>query len=131
MKLFVLRAPDIITRCVQYVAQLVVDAKHPLCVYIGPEARLRTRLQNDLLWAIYTEIADATGFGKDDLHEYFKRRLLGVEVKQVLGTRLETVRSSTQLSTVDFADFVEAIIAIVSEEQGIVIQMRPSRVVVE
>jgi hypothetical protein len=130
VKLFVIRDASILARCVQFVSTIIVNAKKPLCVYIGPEQKLRTRAQNDLLWAIYTEIADATGFDKDDLHEYFKKRFLGAEVADVWGTKVERVRSSTQLSTVDFSDFVECILACAAE-QGIEIKNRPAKVFVE
>ncbi|MGZ5650702.1 MAG: recombination protein NinB [Usitatibacter sp.] len=128
-KLFIVRDASILARAISFVSTLLIDAKHPWCIYVGPESKLRTRAQNDLLWAIYTEIADATGFSKDDLHEYFKRRFLGVEVKDIWGTKLETVRSTTQLSTIDFSDFVECVIACAAE-QGIVIQTKPKQVIV-
>lgn len=129
-KLFVVRDADILARCVQFLSTLAVNVRHPWCVYVGPENKLRTRAQNDLLWAIYTEIADATGFAKDDIHEYMKKRLLGHEVKVVFGAKVEVLRSTTQLTPTDFSDFVEAVLAIAAE-QGIEISTKAKGAIVE
>lgn len=130
LKLFVVRDASILARAVGFIANLIVDAKRPWCIYIGPENKLRTLAQNALLWAIYTEIADATGFSKDHLHEYFKRRLLGAEGKVIFGTSVEVVRSTADLDTIQFSDFVEGVIAIAAD-QGIRITVKPKQVIVE
>jgi hypothetical protein len=128
-KLFIVRDSGILARAISFVSTLIVDPKHPWCIYIGPESKLRTKAQNALLWAIYSEIADATGFDKDDLHEYFKKRLLGAEGKVIFGTQVEVRRSTTELDTIDFSDFVEGVIAIAAE-QGIEIKVKYKQVVV-
>lgn len=131
VKLFVVRDSNILTRAITFISTLLVNTRRPWCIYIGPETKLRTRAQNDLLWAVYSEIADATGFDKDDLHEYFKKRLLGVEVVSIFGTQVERTRSTTQLDKHEgFSDYLEAVIAIAAE-QGIEIKTRPAQVIVQ
>lgn len=131
VKLFVVRDSGILMRALTFLSTLLINAKRPWCIYVGPEAKLRTRAQNDLLWAVYGEIADATGFDKNDLHEYFKKRLLGVEMVNIFGTQVERTRSTTQLDRHEgFSDYLEAVIA-VAAEQGIVVQTKPAQVIVE
>ena len=44
--------------------------------------------QNRLLWLWIKCISDETGQDKDDLHEYFKQKFLGVDTKTLWGTTL-------------------------------------------
>lgn len=121
-KIFVLSDVGTVNAAIQFIRALVsrgaVGGDKPLAVYVGPERKLRTLQQNARLWAIYGRISESTGFSKDDLHEYAKRRFLGVEVKEVFGMRVECVRSSADLAPDDFEDFVLAVEAMAAE-QGI------------
>ena len=46
-------------------------------VEIKRHARRRSDQQNSLLWAMYAPIAEAMGFEKDDLHEWFCGKFWG------------------------------------------------------
>lgn len=76
----------------------------------------RTRKQNAYLWAvvyptIIVYILKTTGqrFKTEDLHERYKRKFLGYEECELM-PELITVKSSTDLNTIEFSDeFVEEI----------------------
>jgi hypothetical protein len=113
MRVFNLREAAIRDRCLAHIAAITPDEK--MAVLVAPEKRIRTEEQNALLWAEYEPWAAATGFSKEQLHEYCKRRFLGVQIAEVYGERIEVVRSSTKLYTDQFSDFIEAIRQVKSE----------------
>jgi hypothetical protein len=49
----------------------------PLDVEAKPWKKSRSNEQNALLWAMYTPIAEAMGFDRDDLHEWFCGKMWG------------------------------------------------------
>lgn len=49
----------------------------PLEVECKPYRKSRSNDQNALLWAMYGPIADAMGFDRDDLHEWFCGKMWG------------------------------------------------------
>ena len=49
----------------------------PLDVECKPYRKSRSNDQNALLWAMYGPIADAMGFDRDDLHEWFCGKMWG------------------------------------------------------
>lgn len=99
--------------------------KGPICVKVEPKVPKRSLLQNAYLWGwIYANIEsqlDAGGivihcdngqevpYTKEILHEIFKRKYLVVGVIESKGKSLEIYRSSTELSTIEFCEFVRNI----------------------
>lgn len=98
-----------------------VPLDKPLTVQIK-QGLNRTALQNSFLWGwIYTQLAEKLAdagivipcddgtehpYTKDVLHEIFKRKFLVIGVVESKGRSLELYRSSTELSTAEFCDFV-------------------------
>ena len=61
----------------------VANQKLPLDVECKPYKRSRSNEQNALLWAMYAPIAEAMGFERDDLHEWFCGRMWGWKDQKV------------------------------------------------
>ena len=80
----------------------------------------RSLAQNRLMWLWLTEIAEQSGFDKDSLHEYFKRKFLGMESQEVMGEVVEVPASTTKLKVGQMADYLTQIEAL-AMEQGFVL----------
>jgi hypothetical protein len=81
----------------------------------------RTADQNKLLWAIYTEMSDGTGYTPSELHEAMKRKFLAPKVVKVGKQEIEVPGSSRELDTKDFSQYVERVAQFAAEELGIVV----------
>ena len=107
---------------IEHVQSLTLDK--PVTVEIKQGVN-RTKLQNSFLWGwIYTRLEavlaeagivipcdDGTEhpYTKDVLHEIFKRKFLVVGVVESKGRSLELYRSTTELTTAEFCDFVRSV----------------------
>ncbi len=87
-------------------------------VEIKPYRKNRSGAQNRLLWSWYGILAGVTGYTTKELHEQFKVRLLGVEERTVYGKNLVLPKSSADLDTKEFTDFLTKI-EMVAIEMGI------------
>lgn len=79
----------------------------------------RTMDQNRLLWLWVNCISDETGQDKDDLHEYFKQKFLGVDTKTLWGVQVCKPVSTASLDTLQFTQYLERIRAFAAAELGI------------
>lgn len=97
----------------------IVNAPDDYLVEIGP--RNRTVEQNNKLWAILTEISEATGFTTNQWHEQFKKNFLPNQYIDLPdGSIIESRKSTTKLNKNEFSDFIEKIY-VYCAEQGLVI----------
>lgn len=98
----------------------------PWCVTLEPYRKRRSLSQNSLMWAWLNEVADHvsqhTGTDIDDIHEYFKQQFLPAKIKEVLGETIE-VRSTTKLTTLEMASYMEKIYAWVTSELGVLLPL--------
>jgi len=70
-------------------------------IVINEEKRVRSLSQNAFYWVYLGVIARETGDNADDLHEFFKRKLLSPVFKSIHGEEIRLPRSTTELSKVD------------------------------
>jgi hypothetical protein len=81
-------------------------------VEIKEKKRERTLKQNNYLWGVvYPLISSSTGHDSEELHDAFKKMFLGRKFIEVGETELEVTKTSTNLSTAEFNEFVERVIA--------------------
>ncbi len=84
---------------------------------IGKELRIerherkRSMSQNALYWLYLGIIERETGNLADDLHQYFKRVLLPPKFITVLGQEIKVPKSTTELTKVEFSEYMEKIAA--------------------
>lgn len=76
-------------------------------VLIRPFKSSRSAAQNRLMWKWYGELAGHTGHDVDELHEYFKRKFLGTEIREVLNEKTEVPKSTTKLKVMEMTDYLQ------------------------
>lgn len=69
----------------------------------------RSVRQNSYYWMYLGMIADETGNDPDDLHELFKKKFLPTKIADVMGEQVEKNKSTTDLSRLDFGDYIAKI----------------------
>lgn len=115
---YVLRTPRIVQNFKQFMNS--IDFNHTVEVIVKPFKKGRSKAQNNYYWMILGIIADETGNDPNNLHEVFKRNLLGYAEVVKLGRLTEKItRSTTQLDVIEFRDYVESIRSFVASELGI------------
>lgn len=99
-------------------------------IRIEPVRMTRTRNQNALYWAWVEEIAkhvsEYTGYEKDDIHEYFKKRFLPGTVIEIDGTAVVRY-TTTKLTTKQMADYSDRIYRWATSELGLVLPLPPTQ----
>lgn len=78
---------------------------------IAPEKKGRSNSQNAYYWVYLGIIEKETGENANDLHEYFKRKLLPPVFKKIRGEDIKLPRSTTKLNKVDFGEYLDKICA--------------------
>lgn len=80
-------------------------------VYITNEHPKRTVAQNRYYWGVYLPlIAKETGEQDlDRLHTLFKGKFLTTEIAEVLGEKVRITKSTTDLSTTEFSEYIMSI----------------------
>jgi len=87
-------------------------ATHEGQIYdIVPRKLKRTLTQNNYYWLYLGVIEQETGNTSMDLHEYFKRIFLPPKFITVMGKELKIPASTTELSKLDFGDYLDRICA--------------------
>jgi hypothetical protein len=72
----------------------------------------RSLSQNAYYWLFLGIIERETGNNADDLHEFFKRKLLPPRFTTVLGQEIRLPATTTELSKSDFGDYLDKIAAL-------------------
>lgn len=79
-------------------------------VHIERRKRGRTNAQNAYYWAVVLpEVAPHTGHSIEDLHEVFKAKFLSGK-QTWRGTELRIIRSTTDLTSDEFAEYLSKVI---------------------
>jgi hypothetical protein len=94
-------------------------------VEIKVKRERRTIDQNSLYWLWLTCIMSETGQYKDDLHEFFKQKYLGVEQHTVylnsVKYAVEIAKSTTKLDTREMKYYLDRVQQFANAELGIVL----------
>jgi hypothetical protein len=107
-------------KVVEYVRRLP-DGK-PYTVEVKVKRERRTVSQNSLYWLWLSCIMEETGEHKDNLHELFKQRFLGVSERMVLGEyRISVPMSTTGLDTKEMGCYLNRVQQFAGAELGIVL----------
>jgi hypothetical protein len=110
---------EMITRIVAFLELLPMDRAWE--VTVKKYRKQRTLDQNSALWGVaYPPIMDATGYEKEELHEYYLGAFFGWTVKELFGQkkRIPNKRSS-QLTTREFCDLYAFIQRHAAQELGV------------
>lgn len=91
-------------------------------IIIHRKKKHRSVQQNRYYWMAVTMLSDHTGFTKDEMHSVLKTKFLKTEkVNENTGVIYEYVKSTTELTTTEFMDYVADIQRFASEEFDIFI----------
>ena len=87
---------------------------------IKPEESVRSLPQNRCYWGlVLPTIANDIGYSTEELHEALKMKFLPREYVMLGDKEQEVRKSTTQLSTIEFNQYLEAIIAFAGTELGV------------
>jgi hypothetical protein len=116
---FIIRDPAIRERAVAFLNQL--DLSKPWQLVVTPFKRNRSLQQNNLYWGWIGMIAQETGNGNEDIHEWLKRRFLAPSFVTVGNETQEIRRSTTKLNTKEMSEYMAQVEAWAASELGIVL----------
>lgn len=94
------------SKLVDYIKQLP-DGKYRIT--IEKFAKNRSIRQNNLYWAYLRLIESETGQESNDLHEYFKRKLLPPRFVEIFGEEIKLPATTTKLNSKEFGEYLEKI----------------------
>ena len=86
---------------------------------IKPYKPTRSQVQNRRYFKILTEIARVSGHQTEELHEMFKAKFLGTQLNELAGETVTHQRSSTKLTTKEFAEYMERVESWAIETLGV------------
>jgi hypothetical protein len=89
---------------------------------ISAQTSPRSVRQNRKYWAVLGDIADDTGNTSEDLHVVFKDMFLPRKFIRLGNHEKEVRKTTTDLSTAEFAKYLDQIIAFAATEMGIRIE---------
>lgn len=83
---------------------------------LEPVESTRTMQQNKLYWLFIGVICQETGNDPDDMHEFFKQKLLIPEIVKVKGRNgeyeIKKYKSTTQMKKLEFGEYMDKISAL-------------------
>lgn len=89
-------------------------------IIIHKKKKHRSVQQNRYYWLLMGMVSDHTGYTPDEVHAILKSKFLKVEkVNENTGVVYEYIKSTTELSTVEYMDYLEDVRRFGSEEFGI------------
>lgn len=88
-------------------------------VKITDKRAKRSLDQNALYWLWLSCIMDQTGHEKDELHDFFRAKYIGVETCKTFDSEYERIKSTTILDTAQFKQYLDKIQIFASSELGI------------
>ena len=80
-----------------------------LVIEIDKEYGVRSDNQNRYYWKCLDIISNSTGYSSTELHELFKRLFLPPKIKNILGREVKWPASTTELSKVEFGEYMDRI----------------------
>lgn len=103
----------------EYLRKLNLNKRYIVDVKV--EREKRTISQCKLLFLWIGCVSHETGYFKDEVHEIFKKKFLGTEVFEMWGEKVERIRSTANLDTKQFSQYLERIQQFASSEMGIIL----------
>lgn len=81
-------------------------------------SKKRTLPQNRLLWDIYRQISEQTGYETDEIHAMMGQKFLLDE-----SGKSPFVKSTTKLTTIEFNEFISRIVRFFTVEAGLIVYL--------
>lgn len=107
-------------RAVKWLERIPVDEVMELS--LRPYKPTRSQQQNARYWLILEKVSDATGHDKEELHEFFKQKFLGMQETEIAGQAVLHQRSSARLKVKDFLEYSEKVEQFAIDQLGVWIE---------
>jgi hypothetical protein len=107
------RAADVLTA-------LNLD-KCPWAVSIAPYKRNRSLEQNNLLWKVYTIVAEETGHSPEEIHDWCRQQFLPARFVEINGQAHEVRRSTATLKVDEMTEYLNRVMSWATADLGIVL----------
>jgi hypothetical protein len=91
------------------------ESNHGKPVVLEHKKGKRSLQANSLYWVWLTIVAADTGNSEDDLHRLFKGRFLTPKIITIGGKEYKLARSTTELTTSEFADYLTKVAAEIAQ----------------
>jgi hypothetical protein len=119
---FILNDAKVRAACVEHILNVDVSKKPIFQVSIMPYKKSRSNPQNSYLWGVvYKTISNETGYTCDELHELFKSSFLPHKLITIGDKSVKITPSTTELTTIEFEEFLELVKRYAAETIGIFI----------
>lgn len=89
-------------------------------IIVRPYKKNRSVAQNRLMWDWVEVMADYCGYTKEAMHKELKVKFLGVTEEMIAGELIREPKSTTELNTKEFTDYLREI-EILAGEYGVVL----------
>lgn len=101
-------------------------------VVIQKKSKHRSAEQNRWYWSCVTILANELGYSKEEMHEILKFKFLKAELADTkTGEVFEYLKSSANLTTVEFSTFMESLIQWSAETFNVVLPMPNEQIGIE
>jgi hypothetical protein len=119
---YVLNCSQSKNAAITHIQNIDLSARPIFTVSISPFKKSRTNSQNSYLWGVvYKTISDQTGYSCDELHELFKNSFLPHKLITIGDKSVKITPSTTDLTTIEFEEFLELVKRYAAETIGIFI----------
>ena len=110
---FVLRSPEILGRCLGKIEAMFFapNTESDLEVVIQEYKTNRSTEQNNRYWMLLRKFSEETGHSVDELHEIFKRGILGSEMikNPITGEEHVATKGTSSLSVDEFLQYMQRV----------------------
>ena len=90
---------------------------HSIEIIIHRKRKHRSVQQNRYYWLVASMLSDHTGFTKDEIHAILKSKFLRTEkVNQDSGAVYDYVKSTTELSTMEYEEYLDSVRQFAAQE---------------
>lgn len=97
---------------------------HSIEIIIHRKRKHRSVQQNRYYWLVASMLSDHTGFTKDEIHAILKSKFLRTEkVNQDSGAVYDYVKSTTELSTMEYEEYLDSVRQFAAQEFDLQIPM--------
>ena len=112
---FIIRSTATRAEAINAVAAITSDPL--MCVIIKPYEKTRSDEQNRKIHALFSEIAQQTGYSPAEVKQMCKRDILGSKVVEYKGQKYEVLPETHRMSVKDMVDFIDQIYAWCAERE--------------
>jgi len=105
MSLYIIKSQDVLNNALSDIKSRPVGS---FTIEVKTYAKKRTNPQNAYYWAVLEIIRKELGYTKEEMHNEFRQHFLGTNdnVSKISGKWYQTIKSTTDLNTKDFADYM-------------------------